>query len=736
MTASTLVDMVKINIMSIGAGPLTLGPAVAGFRGIEALSDGVTYSYSIRQNGNYEYGQGVFTASIGSFSRVPYASSNGGSPISLTANAVIAFPVLAEDLRAPFTTGVSAPRYPATGEYSGLNYDASTGALTDAGLREVWLDWFYVSDLSTDNDALQLFASMCNTAVFADVVLRFAAGKGRGPSGRYLISSEVQFTVSNRVVLDFGAATIRYTDATSKFRYSPPQVAGSSSITPPTFFVVRGGVHQYATAVDCLFWWDIPYISSRTMGTGYAENLRVIPQDNNNTAQTFNAVCRTSNAWYFSISGHFTAPPRNVGSIFAGCSLIEQHGLCVVVAIFDATECLYFDNIIEPGVSPMVGVEGTFGSGTYALGKALRQGGNIAYFGRNDSAYGFHYSLYGEVGTLTTGVCDLLDGSGTIVGSFTISSIGRYSQLSEGLAVGGGSTFINGNHFCAATTPADALGNKWLDWTFGACHMNMYQEALKLDGIASLQIGDQASWSNNAASTVLIDINHGDGINIVGMFATTNALSGCTAIKLRNITGGQCSKNTLYFYATTIDTDNTVKDFDVEGNTCYLGTGVIVNTGNRYNATNTRGIRFRNNGSMGAGIDLDDNRKLAWTPVVTSESGSITAYTIVNAVYNINNGVITFRCKITVTNRGTASGQMIVTGPKLPDVSGPINLGADATALGQIANVAVPVNYDSGTGKFQLHGPTDNTTDNAFAFNDVSGNFVYYISGSWPIEYN
>ncbi len=98
MVASTLVDLVKVNISSIGAGTLTLGTAVSGFRGIEALTDGLTYSYSIRQNGNYEYGQGVYTTVGASMTRSVIGSSNGGFAIALTSGAIIAFALLAEDI--------------------------------------------------------------------------------------------------------------------------------------------------------------------------------------------------------------------------------------------------------------------------------------------------------------------------------------------------------------------------------------------------------------------------------------------------------------------------------------------------------------------------------------------------------------------------------------------------------------------------------------------------------------
>lgn len=98
--ASTLVDLVKINIISLGDGPLTLGTAVDGYRGREALINGNTYSYSIRQGSRYEYGRGTYLATTGQLVRSPIRSSDGGPAIKLDSGAMIAFVPLAEDLDA------------------------------------------------------------------------------------------------------------------------------------------------------------------------------------------------------------------------------------------------------------------------------------------------------------------------------------------------------------------------------------------------------------------------------------------------------------------------------------------------------------------------------------------------------------------------------------------------------------------------------------------------------------
>lgn len=93
-----LVDLCKILCASTGTGAITLGDAAPGYRGREVLQNGETYPYSIQQESNFEYGTGVYLAASSQFVRTPDASSNGGAPIDLAPNAMIAFVARAEDL--------------------------------------------------------------------------------------------------------------------------------------------------------------------------------------------------------------------------------------------------------------------------------------------------------------------------------------------------------------------------------------------------------------------------------------------------------------------------------------------------------------------------------------------------------------------------------------------------------------------------------------------------------------
>lgn len=96
--ASTLVDLTKINITSTGTGALTLGSAATGYRGVEALTNGRSYSYSIQQGANWEIGRGTYLADSQQMTRSVMFSSRGGSAIKLAGGAQVAFTALAEDL--------------------------------------------------------------------------------------------------------------------------------------------------------------------------------------------------------------------------------------------------------------------------------------------------------------------------------------------------------------------------------------------------------------------------------------------------------------------------------------------------------------------------------------------------------------------------------------------------------------------------------------------------------------
>ena len=93
-----VVDLVKIKVLSTGTGAVSLGDAVAGYRGLEALTNGLEYSYSIQQGADFEIGKGTYLATGNLLVRSPTQSSNGGAALELQPNATVAFVLLAADL--------------------------------------------------------------------------------------------------------------------------------------------------------------------------------------------------------------------------------------------------------------------------------------------------------------------------------------------------------------------------------------------------------------------------------------------------------------------------------------------------------------------------------------------------------------------------------------------------------------------------------------------------------------
>lgn len=96
---STLVDRVKIFTTSSGTGPFTLGEAVPAFRGVEALTNGLIYSYAAENGADFEVGQGQFVSDTNQLIRTVFESSLGaGAPVPFPANVAVNFTALAIDL--------------------------------------------------------------------------------------------------------------------------------------------------------------------------------------------------------------------------------------------------------------------------------------------------------------------------------------------------------------------------------------------------------------------------------------------------------------------------------------------------------------------------------------------------------------------------------------------------------------------------------------------------------------
>lgn len=129
--ASSLVDLVKINVSNTGSGAITLGSAVEGYRGRDVLTNGTVYSYSIQQGSAWEFGRGTYLAESAQIIRSVIDSSDGGTALNLKPNAQIAFTALSADLmpQVQLTADIQAKVDAATAAQTGAE-TARTGSET------------------------------------------------------------------------------------------------------------------------------------------------------------------------------------------------------------------------------------------------------------------------------------------------------------------------------------------------------------------------------------------------------------------------------------------------------------------------------------------------------------------------------------------------------------------------------------------------------------------------------
>lgn len=104
---SAFYNLAKMTVSSGTTGTLTLGAAVSSFLTFADAGavDGETISYLIIDGANREVGRATYNSTGPTISgRTVIRSTNAGSPISATTNAVVGIAPVAEDLR-PFSTG-------------------------------------------------------------------------------------------------------------------------------------------------------------------------------------------------------------------------------------------------------------------------------------------------------------------------------------------------------------------------------------------------------------------------------------------------------------------------------------------------------------------------------------------------------------------------------------------------------------------------------------------------------
>lgn len=177
--AATVVDNVKIKVLSTGTGALILGPAVDGYRGSEALINGNIYNYAIRVGGVYEIGQGTYLSASGSLTRSVKYSSNGDAVVTLPPNCEVSFVALAADLNG---TELSAEAIAAA------NAAINASAQAQDALADIEAVSGPVAALLTDEGA-SLVLTQSGMSVESSLAERAKASELSAPTG----SSQVGF---------------------------------------------------------------------------------------------------------------------------------------------------------------------------------------------------------------------------------------------------------------------------------------------------------------------------------------------------------------------------------------------------------------------------------------------------------------------------------------------------------------------------------------------------------------
>jgi hypothetical protein len=161
-----LVNRAKMTTSTTGTGTITLGSVVDGYQTFAAagVSDGDSVRYVIEDGtSNWEIGSGTYTASGTTLSRTPSESSDGGSAINLSGDAIVFISAIASDIQ-PVT-------------YVTTTFTATAAQTTftvsyTVGLVEVFLNGAKLSgaDFTATNGTSIVLASGANAGDTVDVI--------------------------------------------------------------------------------------------------------------------------------------------------------------------------------------------------------------------------------------------------------------------------------------------------------------------------------------------------------------------------------------------------------------------------------------------------------------------------------------------------------------------------------------------------------------------------------------
>lgn len=117
----TLVNRAKMSTSTTGTGTITLGSAESGYQSFSAagVSNGDTVRYTIEDGTAFEIGQGVYTATGTTLTRVVSESSNSNNAINLSGSATVFVTATARDINI----------YDVDGGNASTVYDASLQSL-------------------------------------------------------------------------------------------------------------------------------------------------------------------------------------------------------------------------------------------------------------------------------------------------------------------------------------------------------------------------------------------------------------------------------------------------------------------------------------------------------------------------------------------------------------------------------------------------------------------------------